>query len=257
MNVRVGAVFAVVVLLVLVGVGISSSLNPLAQNQTAPNHATLEDLIAGRFPSALDKAGTGGVTVRVEGLFVLQVEQESDGDWHVTVTDGKVRVFITEITPHFQDRLGKPTVGTTIDETGVPFCDTFHENESWHGDNCWEIHPVTAWRVSSTTLKITAPLFLQGVYAQISYAHDPIQRGSTQTVTVRVNDSDGSAPNKTVFIHLVYASGTTARDFSCTTDAYGACSVSWTIENDASPGTFTMTAIVDGVVFFSSFDVTT
>jgi hypothetical protein len=253
---RTTSVFLVVALIVVVGVGTTSQSISPPVTSTGSSHATLADLVAGKFPTALDKRGLGGVSVSVEGLYVLKVEVENDGDWHVIVTDGKTRVFVTEITPQYQTTLKMPTVGSTIDETGIAYCDTFHENESWHGDTCWEIHPVTEWQISSQTLKINAVLFLEGIYAQISYAQNPIRVGSTQTITVKVLDSDGPAPDKVVYMHLVYASGTTSKDFVCATDASGTCSASWKIEGMATPGTFTMTASVDAVPFFSSLQVT-
>lgn len=274
MNGRTASVLMVAAILVLVGVVVSSPLRPSGQNQplissstgqstassssstSGASGVTLNDLIAGKFPTALDKRGTGGVAVTVQGLYVLGVQSTSDGDWHVTVTDGKVRVFITEITPQYQDSLGRPVVGSTIDETGIAYCDTFHENESWHGSTCWEIHPVTYWQASSRTLTVTSALLLQGIYAQVSYAQNPIPRGSTQTITVKVVDSDGPAPGKVVYIHVVYASGATVREFMCTTDTDGTCSASWKIGSTSTPGTFTMVAYVDGVQFFSSFEVT-
>ena len=119
-----------------------------SEKSATPSITTLERIIAGQFPTATDKQGTGGVSVTVRDLRVLYVSNESDGDWHVAVTDGRVSVFITEITPPYQSLLGRPTANATIDEIGIAFCDTFHENESWHGDTCWEIHPITSWSSS-------------------------------------------------------------------------------------------------------------
>ena len=110
---------------------------------------TLESIIAGTYPTALDKNGTGGVTVTVKNLQVLYVRPQADGDWHVAVTDGTFPVFITEITPSYQSGEGMPPVGSTIDETGIVYCDTVHQTESWHGNTCWEIHPVLSWQLSA------------------------------------------------------------------------------------------------------------
>lgn len=140
-----------VVVVVLVAIGVNSFPRvATGDGRTAqPQLTTIEQVISGRYPSGLDKQGTGGVTVEVRGLTVLYVNNESDGDWHVAVRDRNVSVFITEIIPRDQAALGRPAPGSLIDEVGVPYCDVQHENESWHGDTCWEIHPVTAWSLSA------------------------------------------------------------------------------------------------------------
>lgn len=144
-----------VVLLIIIGLGFVGSLHLLRPGQSTGNTSTtntpgvtLEDIIAGKFPSATDKQGTGGVVVTVDNLLVLYVHTESDGDWHVAVTDGTVAVFITEITPAYQSSLGMPLAGSTIDETGISYCDTNHQTASWHGNTCWEIHPIISWQPS-------------------------------------------------------------------------------------------------------------
>lgn len=145
-----------VVLLVLVlfmgaiiAFGGVSSTQVAAQASTTttspPILTTLEDIIAGKFPSATDKSGTGGVLVQVDNLTVLSVHTEADGDWHVDVTDRKQPIFITEVIPRDQARLGQPPTGSVITEIGTPYCDTVHQTELWHGYTCWEIHPVTNW----------------------------------------------------------------------------------------------------------------
>ena len=233
--------------------------SPLSTSNNSGRVTTLEDLIAGKFPTASDKQGTGGVTVTVRNLHVLYVRTESDGDWHVGVTDGTVPIFITEITPSYQQSEGEPPVGSNIDETGVAYCDRVHETESWHGDTCWEIHPVTAWQLSSSgTLStiVNERTVAQGVDATISYGQDPIPRGSTQTITVQVRDSDGLVIGATVSIEVDYASGVTVHNFTCTTSTDGACSISWRIGPTSTPGTFMVTVDVGGEEFNSSFSVT-
>ncbi len=237
----------------------STTSSAVTSTATSASGVTLQDIISGKFPTAKDKQGTGGITVTVYHLFVLYVRSESDGDWHVAVTDGKVTVFITEITPSFQSFLGKPAIGSTIDERGTPYCDTIHQTESWHGNTCWEIHPVTSWQLSSrspitTTTTQIAPSSLN---VTISYARNPISRGSTQTITVQVTDSDGPVSNAIVSVNVVYASGQTTKDFTCTTLADGSCAVSWTIGGNSTPGTFAVKVVVEGISFYSSFVVTT
>src|SRR2546425_2793961 len=64
--------------------------------------ATLNDLIAGKFPTALDKAGTGGVTGTVTNFQVIYVRTESDRGWDVAGAEGGMPVFISEVTPPYQ-----------------------------------------------------------------------------------------------------------------------------------------------------------
>ncbi len=205
-----------------------------SSSSSSSESTTLEAIIGSAYPSATDKSGTGGVTVTVKNLQVLYVRSESDGDWHVAVTDGTVPVFITEITPPYQSSEGMPTVGSFIDETGVPYCDTYHQTESWHGNTCWEIHPVLSWHssntvVTTTTSTTTSQVTNHGINVTISYAQNPISRGSTQTITIQAQDSDGPIKNATAYVHILYASGSTTHDFTCTTVNDGACSVSWQI----------------------------
>jgi hypothetical protein len=152
------ATVPLLLVLILAGVSIAYAVTFLPRGPATTHTfthekggATLEDLIAGKFPSATDKQGTNGVNVTVRGLQVLYVMDEFDGDWHVAVTDGNQSVFITEIIPSDQQALGRPTAGTFIDETGIPYCDVPHENEAWHGNTCWEIHPVKFWALSGRT----------------------------------------------------------------------------------------------------------
>lgn len=110
-----------------------------------PVVTTLEQIIAGKFRTAVDKEGHGGVLVTVRNLTVISVDSREDGDFHVVVSDGSVPPFITEIIPRDQARgLTTPPVGARIDETGTPYLDT-HSGEPLHEYTEWEIHPVTAW----------------------------------------------------------------------------------------------------------------
>ncbi len=235
-----------------------SSAATTTKSTTTDSSITLQDIISGKFPSAKDKSGTDGVQVTVTTLVVLSVRSESDGDWHVAVTDGKVPVFITEVTPAYQS-IGKPLVGATIDETGIPYCDTYHQTESWHGNTCWEIHPVMLWSLSTsgiTTTK-TNQTALSSLNVAISYARNPISRGSIQNITVAIADSDGPVFNTAVSVQVDYASGQTTKYFMCTTLTQGSCSVAWRIGGNSTPGTFYVKVLVEGASFYSSFEVTT
>lgn len=262
-----GIVGLFLVLIIVGALALLSSSAPRPSNHgttTAPGDSgstTLGTIIGGAYPSASDKNGTGGVTVTVKNLRVLYVNTESDGDWHVAVTDGIYLVFITEITPAYQVSEGMPPVGSTIDETGMVFCDTFHQFETWHGNTCWEIHPVTSWHLSGTAVgTTTSTTAVQarniGVNVSIVYAENPITRGSMQTITIQTHDSDGPIQNATVYVHVLYASGYTTHDFACVTANDGSCFVSWQIGGNSTPGTFVVTATIEGQEFDSSFEVT-
>jgi len=249
------------VLALISGPGPQPANQGTTSTQDGSGSTTLGAIIGGVYPSATDKQGTGGVTVAVRNLRVLYVNTESDGDWHVAVTDGSFSVFITEITPSYQSSEGMPPVGSIIDETGIVFCDTFHQFESWHGSTCWEIHPVLSWRLSGTAVGTTTSTTAGqarnlGVNATIAYAGNPFPSGSVQTITIQTHDSDGPIQSATVYIHVLYASGSTTHDFTCVTANDGACSVSWQIGGNSTPGTFMVTATIEGQEFDSSFEVT-
>jgi len=225
-------------------------------SSSAPPVVTLQDLIAGKYPTASDKHGTGGVTVQVKGLYVLYTENENDGDWHVVVTDGKANVFITEIIPRDQAQVGRPPERATIDETGVVYCDAVHETEAWHGKTCWEIHPVTAWSLSASNLTRTSRTTVQGLGVDIAYGKNPVPRGSNQTIWVSATDVYGPVVGATVSVVVEYASGTTMKSFSCLTADSGSCTVEWTIGSASAPGTFSVVVSVAGSTVNSSFQVT-
>ncbi len=274
----VSRAFAITVLVIVVLAGLALTLirsgvtpGPSSTSQTSVTQAntstlttqtkmagiaTLNDLIAGKFPTALDKAGTGGVTVTVTDLQVIYVRTESDGDWHVAVTDGVNPVFITEITPSYQAALGQPQSGSIIQETGIAYCDTVHETESWHGNTCWEIHPVTSWHVVGTSTMTVTTKVNGGLRASISYAQDPIPRGSAQTIMIQAQDSDGAVVGAVVSVEVDYASGSTIHTFSCTTSSSGSCSITWTIGSTSTPGTFQVIVDIAGAEFLSTFTVT-
>ena len=172
------------------------------------------------------------------------------------MTDGMIPVFITEITPSYQTSLGQPQAGSIIQETGIVYCDTVHETESWHGNTCWEIHPVTTWHVIGTSTTTATTKVNGALQASISFAQDPIPRGSAQAITIQAQDSDGAVVGAVVSVEVDYASGSTSHTFSCTTSSSGSCSVTWTIGSASTPGTFQVIVDLERAEFLSTFTVT-
>jgi hypothetical protein len=121
-----------------------SEIPPLPTNE--PIRTTLQAIAAGRFLSAIDKQGHGGVLVRVGNLRVLKLVPNEDGDIHVVVTDGRMPTFISEIIPRDQNAgVTMPYIGSIIEETGTPYFDV-EAHVPDHEYTPWEIHPVTSWR---------------------------------------------------------------------------------------------------------------
>src|SRR3989442_6627440 len=83
-----------------------SSTSTLITQTKIAGTATLNDLIAGKFPTALDKAGTGGVKVTVTNMQINFVRNENDGGLDVAVTEGGIPGFITEINAPYQAKIG-------------------------------------------------------------------------------------------------------------------------------------------------------
>jgi hypothetical protein len=121
-----------------------SEVPPLPTNE--PIRTTIQAIAAGKFKSAIDKQGHGGVLVRVGNLRVLKLVPNEDGDVHVVVTDGKMPTFITEVIPRDQNAgVTRPYIGSIIEETGTAYFD-LEANVPDHEYTPWEIHPVTSWR---------------------------------------------------------------------------------------------------------------
>jgi hypothetical protein len=112
-----------------------------------PVVTTIAEIAAGKFKSAADKQGHGGVLVRVGNLRVLKIVPNEDGDLHVVVTDGNMPTFITEIIPRDQQAgVTRPYIGSIIEETGTAYFDV-EAHVPDHEYTPWEIHPVTSWRL--------------------------------------------------------------------------------------------------------------
>ena len=112
-----------------------------------------------------------------------------------------------------------------------------------------------------------------GVGTQSSYAQQAVKtfkikvqldksvvaRGDTQTIRYRVLDAMTGQPVSGVIARATigYADHTTTRQFATTTDASGKASISWRIESDATPGTFSVSYSVDSAAYVGeSFDNT-
>ncbi len=86
-----------------------------------------------------------------------------------------------------------PTAGATIDVQGFAYWDDAHVSDAWHDFSGWEIHPVTAWRISansslqaSFTLAPSAPNTNQS----ISFTASPI--GGTSPYSYSWDFGDGT-----------------------------------------------------------------
>lgn len=107
---------------------------------------TLAAIVDGNFTSAVDKIGDGGSYVEVRDVIVFKViTEETDGDWHVYIQDPTFDQFISEIIPRDQAGEGQPPLNVPLVVWGITYCDVEHQNDSWHGYTCWEIHPLTSW----------------------------------------------------------------------------------------------------------------
>ena len=75
-----------------------------------------------------------------------------------------------------------------------------------------------------------------------------IERGDTQTIRYQVNDANTKQPVSGAIARATvdYADGVTARQFATTTDASGKATISWQIESNATPGSFSVTFAVSG-----------
>ncbi len=142
-----------VAVLVVVGVYAGLSLGPTRNlpsggpgGSSQATVTTLAAIVDGNFTSAVDKLGDGGSYVEVREVVVFKVlTEEADGDWHVYMQDPTYDQFISEIIPRDQAAEGQPPLNVPLVVWGITYCDVEHQNDSWHGYTCWEIHPLTSW----------------------------------------------------------------------------------------------------------------
>src|SRR6266487_1553501 len=76
-----------------------------------------------------------------------------------------------------------PVTTQLFDIQGFVYWDDGHLNDSWHSYTGWEIHPISAWRFSSST----TPDF--GLTMNLNKLS--VQQGSSSTATVAVTSLDG------------------------------------------------------------------
>jgi hypothetical protein len=97
------------------------------------------------------------------------------------------------------------------------------------------------------------------LFADISFAKNPIGRGDVQTITVTVFDGGYKLYRAPVDGTVTYASGT-QKHFGGTTDAGGQVVYSWEIESNSAPGIFSVDVNVSSggqsISKHSSFEVT-
>ena len=253
------AVLAGVIMVASAGVLFYSSQQPqrtttLQSLTGTPTVTTLEDLAGGRFPTAYDRSGNGGVLVTIRGLTVISVGNESDGDWHVKVTDGVLPSITTEVTPAYQALLGRPSAGQVIDETGAAFCDVQHENESWHGNTCWEIHPVTAWSVSAPNSTVHGPIMTGLLNVSVGFSGHLIAAGSNQTIFVRVLEGNVPVSGINVSISVTNYGGDSG-SLSCVTASEGSCSASLPSGADELLGTYGVKVQAGNTLFYCAFEI--
>jgi len=86
-----------------------------------------------------------------------------------------------------------------------------------------------------------------------------VVRGDSQTIRIKAVDSNTGGPLGGAIARatVTYADGVTVRQFATTTDASGVAVISWTIESDTVPGSFSVTyGVSAGTYVTETFDKT-
>ena len=86
-----------------------------------------------------------------------------------------------------------------------------------------------------------------------------VVRGDSQTIRIKAFDANTGGPVGGAIARatVTYADGVTVRQFAVPTDASGVAVISWTIESDAVPGTFSVTFGVSAAAYVTEqFDKT-
>jgi len=108
--------------------------------------------------------GTEPTFVEIDGLVVGKdwEQVESDGDYAGTLADASrpaiknpyLKAIHAEIDGTWSQAGVAPPVlpppGTTIDVQGFVYWDPGHERQAFHNFSGWELHPLSAWRLSPT-----------------------------------------------------------------------------------------------------------
>ena len=134
-----------------------------------------------------------------------------------------------------------PAVGSRVKVTGSYVLDINHGG--WA-----EIHPATSIvlierpEADNNTMPPPSPQEeLRFLSIDINFAHNPIVRGKSQTITVIVTDANTGDKIKDAMVNgtVTYASGKTTKSIDQMTDVNGQVTYTWTIGADANPGIFT------------------
>jgi hypothetical protein len=86
-----------------------------------------------------------------------------------------------------------------------------------------------------------------------------VVRGDSQTIRIKAVDANTGAPIGGAIARatVTYADGVTVRQFATPTDASGVAVISWTIERDTVPGSFSVTYGVSAAAYVTEqFDKT-
>lgn len=213
--------------------------------------------------------------ISVTGI-IEAVRSEEDGDYHILVKlDDQYSDLVNE--ENIQNQKGDLVVETVCQrpvtqEDAVSACLNFNANQIdippvgshvkvtgsyvldlQHGG--WaEIHPATSIIVieekqessggsPNENLPPSTPTEQTGsLSVKVDFAHDPIVRGNTQTITVIVTDANtGERVGEAGVDGMVtYASGSTTKPFSGITEQDGEVAYTWKIGGNSSPGTFSV-----------------
>ena len=116
----------------------------------------------------------------------------------------------------------------------------------------WILYAGSTTSAPQTTAANTTTVSGSLSSVQITYAQNPIVRGSTQTIYITTNPP---LPNTPVTVTVTYASGSTQKTFNAQTDSGGKVLVSWTIGASSDPGTFSVIVKFSGQTYSSNFQV--
>ena len=104
----------------------------------------------------------------------------------------------------------------------------------------------TSYAQNVNTLNKTLTLDVKTVLDKVA-----VVRGDRQTIWIKAFDANTGAPIGGAIARatVTYADGVTVRQFAVATDASGVAVISWTIESDTVPGTFSVTYGVSAAAY--------